>query len=101
MSQPSAKPMGISVIASWLKLIRVPNLATAIADPLAGFLIVGGFYEYETLPFGGWLAIASSLCLYAACTPIFTQPCLIMVTKYLPACLYICKRTNDDEGNHV
>ena len=57
--------MGISVIASWLKLIRVPNLATAIADPLAGFLIVGGFYEYETLPFGGWLAIASSLCLYA------------------------------------
>ena len=65
MSQSSAKPMGISVIASWLKLIRVPNLATAIADPLAGFLIVGGFHEYETLPLGGWLAIASSLCLYA------------------------------------
>ena len=65
MSQPSAKPMGISVIASWLKLFRVPNLATAIADPLAGFLIVGGFYEYEALPLGGWLAIASSLCLYA------------------------------------
>ena len=65
MSQLSAKPMGISVIASWLKLIRVPNLATAIADPLAGFLIVGGFHEYETLPLGGWLAIASSLCLYA------------------------------------
>jgi 4-hydroxybenzoate polyprenyltransferase len=48
-----------------LKLIRVPNLATAIADPLAGFLIAGGFYQYENLPLGGWLAIASSLCLYA------------------------------------
>lgn len=65
MSQPSAKPMGLSVIASWLKLIRVPNLATAVADPLAGFLIAGGFYQYENLPLGGWLAIASSLCLYA------------------------------------
>ena len=65
MSQPSAKPMGITIIASWLKLIRVPNLATAVADPLAGFLIAGGFYQYENLPLGGWLAIASSLCLYA------------------------------------
>lgn len=65
MSQPSAKPMVISAIVSWLKLIRVPNLATAIADPLAGFLIAGGFYQYKNLPLGGWLAIASSLCLYA------------------------------------
>ncbi len=53
------------MIASWLRLMRVPNLATAIADPLAGFLIVGGFYQYGNLPLGGWLAIASSLCLYA------------------------------------
>ena len=52
-------------MVSWLKLIRVPNLATAIADPLAGFLIAGGFYQYENLPVCGWLAIASSFCLYA------------------------------------
>ena len=65
MSQPPTKPTDISAIVSWLKLIRVPNLATAIADPLAGFLIAGGFYQYENLPLGGWLAIASSLCLYA------------------------------------
>ena len=49
----------------WLRLIRVPNLATAIADPLAGFLIVGGYYRFENLSLGGWLAIAASLCLYA------------------------------------
>ena len=65
MSQPPTKPTDISAIVSWLNLIRVPNLATAIADPLAGFLIAGGFYQYENLPLGGWLAIASSLCLYA------------------------------------
>ena len=49
----------------WLRLIRVPNLATAIADPLAGFLIVGGYYKLENLPLGGWLAITASLCSYA------------------------------------
>ena len=65
MSQPPTKPTDISAIGSGWKLIRVPNLATAIADPLAGFLIAGGFYQYENLPLGGWLAIASSLCLYA------------------------------------
>lgn len=65
MSQPLTQPTDISALVSWLKLIRVPNLATAIADPLAGFLIAGGFYQYENLPLGGWLAIASSFCLYA------------------------------------
>ena len=65
MSQAPTKPTNISAMVSWLKLIRVPNLATAIADPLAGFLIAGGFYQYENLPVSGWLAIASSFCLYA------------------------------------
>ena len=64
MSQAPTRPTDISAMVSWLKLIRVPNLATAIADPLAGFLIAGG-YQYENLPVGGWLAIASSFCLYA------------------------------------
>ena len=49
MSQPPTKPTDISAIVSWLKLIRVPNLATAIADPLAGFLIVGGFARFGGL----------------------------------------------------
>ncbi len=65
MTQSPSKPVLMSSLVSWLQLIRLPNLATAAADPLAGFLVVGGFGTYSSLPLVGWLVIASSLCLYA------------------------------------
>ena len=65
MTRSSLKTVLMSSLVSWLQLVRLPNLATSVADPLAGFLVVGGFGAYENLPMGGWLVIASSLCLYA------------------------------------
>ena len=65
MTQSPSKPVLMSSLVNWLQLIRLPNLATAAADPLAGFLVVGGFGTYSSLPLVGWLVIASSLCLYA------------------------------------
>jgi len=49
-------------ISAWLNLIRVPNLFTALADILGGFLYVGGHVDQA-----GQLAILAfaSLCLYA------------------------------------
>jgi len=53
-------------LVGWLRLIRVPNLATAVADVLAGFLIASGLREVGWLPpAAGWV-IAASICLYAA-----------------------------------
>ena len=49
----------------WVKLIRLPNLATAVADPLAGFVIVAGLADLGWLPPAGWLALLASACLYA------------------------------------
>jgi 4-hydroxybenzoate polyprenyltransferase len=49
--------------SKWLasaQLLRLPNLFTAVADPLAGWLIVGG--EPRRLP---WV-LGASACLYAA-----------------------------------
>ena len=65
MTRSPPKTVLMSSLVSWLQLVRLPNLATAVADPLAGFLVVGGFGAYDNLPMGGWLVIASSLCLYA------------------------------------
>jgi 4-hydroxybenzoate polyprenyltransferase len=50
---------------AWLQLVRLPNLATAVADPLAGFVIVAGFHDLSWLPPAGWLAVLASVCLYA------------------------------------
>jgi 4-hydroxybenzoate polyprenyltransferase len=51
---------------AWLRLVRVPNLATAVADPLAGYLIVSGLREIAWPPAVCWLAIAAVVALYAA-----------------------------------
>ena len=50
-------------IRPYLELIRPPNLVTAAADPLAGFLLAGGsLHGYDTIiPL-----IVVSVCLYAA-----------------------------------
>jgi 4-hydroxybenzoate polyprenyltransferase len=51
---------------AWLRLVRVPNLATAAADPLAGYLIVSGLRELGWPPAACWLAVAAVVALYAA-----------------------------------
>lgn len=51
---------------AWLRLVRLPNLATAVADPLAGFLICSGLSQVGWLPAAGWLAITAGLAFYAA-----------------------------------
>lgn len=55
MSRPAIKPV--------LQLIRLPNVFTAAADGLAGWLIVGGALD----DLRGWLPVAgASMSLYAA-----------------------------------
>jgi 4-hydroxybenzoate polyprenyltransferase len=51
---------------AWLRLIRIPNLATAAADPLAGYLIVAGLREVGWPPAACGLAVAAVVALYAA-----------------------------------
>jgi 4-hydroxybenzoate polyprenyltransferase len=50
----------------WLRLVRLPNQATAVADSLAGFLIVSQARGLDWPPVACWLAIAASLAFYAA-----------------------------------
>ena len=59
----SPRPTG--KLLDWVRLIRLPNLATAVADPLAGFVIVAGLSELGWLPPAAWLALLASACLYA------------------------------------
>lgn len=51
---------------SWLRLVRLPNLATAAADSLAGYLVVSGLQAVQWPPAACWLAVLASLCFYAA-----------------------------------
>ncbi len=54
MARPAIKPL--------LQLVRLPNVVTAPADSLAGWLIVGGALDDPL----GWLPVAgASACLYA------------------------------------
>ncbi|RLS76789.1 MAG: hypothetical protein DWI03_08200 [Planctomycetota bacterium] len=51
----------------WLRLVRLPNLATAAADSLAGFLVcwcAAGNVGWP--PAACWLAVAASVTFYAA-----------------------------------
>ena len=50
---------------AWLRLLRVPNLATAAADVLAGFLVVAGLRAVEMPPAACWFALVAGLCVYA------------------------------------
>ncbi len=56
MSSPRPK------LIAWAQLLRLPNLFTAVADPLAGWLIIGGSEPGWQLP----VLAATSACLYAA-----------------------------------
>jgi hypothetical protein len=51
---------------AWLRLVRLPNLATAVADALAGFLVCSGMRALDWLPPAACWAIAASVSLYAA-----------------------------------
>lgn len=51
---------------AWLRLVRIPNLATAAADPLAGYLIVAGLRDLAWPPPACGLAVAAVVALYAA-----------------------------------
>jgi 4-hydroxybenzoate polyprenyltransferase len=51
---------------AWLRLLRVPNLATVLADPLAGFLIVSQTRALDWPPPVCWVAVAAVVALYAA-----------------------------------
>jgi 4-hydroxybenzoate polyprenyltransferase len=51
---------------AWLRLVRIPNLATITADPLAGYLIVSQMRALDWPPPACWLAVAAVVALYAA-----------------------------------
>lgn len=63
MSTPPATPTATSPLLAWLRLLRAPNVFTAIADIAMGYLVVQGSYE----PWGlfACLALASAF-LYTA-----------------------------------
>lgn len=51
---------------AWLRLLRIPNHATAAADVLAGFLIASRAREVGPLPDAFWWALGAGLAFYAA-----------------------------------
>ena len=51
---------------AWLRIIRIPNLATAAADALAGYLVIAGLRELAWPPAACGLAVAAIIALYAA-----------------------------------
>jgi 4-hydroxybenzoate polyprenyltransferase len=51
---------------AWLRLVRLPNLATAAADSLAGYLVVAGPTALDWPSAACWLAVVASLAFYAA-----------------------------------
>ena len=53
-------------ILAWLRLLRLPNHATAAADVLAGFLICSQARILELPQPVLWWALAAGVCLYAA-----------------------------------
>ena len=56
----------IASLLDWLRLLRAPNHATAVADVLAGYLIVTHARAIEWPPAPLWWALAASLGFYGA-----------------------------------
>jgi len=56
----------MTTLLGWLRLLRIPNHATAAADVLAGFLIASRTREVGPLPAAFWWALGASLAFYAA-----------------------------------
>jgi 4-hydroxybenzoate polyprenyltransferase len=53
-------------VGAWLKLLRLPNHATAVADVLAGWLIIARPDVVATPPAAFWGVAVASLLLYAS-----------------------------------
>ncbi len=53
-------------VGAWLRLLRLPNHATAVADVLAGWLIIARPEVVAAPPAAFWAVAAASLLLYAA-----------------------------------
>jgi 4-hydroxybenzoate polyprenyltransferase len=53
-------------IGAWLRLLRIPNHATAAADVLAGFLIASRARDVGPPPAAFWWALGAGLAFYAA-----------------------------------
>ncbi len=51
---------------AWLRIVRIPNLATAAADALAGYLLIAGLRDLAWPPAACGLAVAAIVALYAA-----------------------------------
>jgi 4-hydroxybenzoate polyprenyltransferase len=51
-------------IASWLQLLRAPNLLTVVGDPVAGYLLAFPLFDPNKFP-QVLFAVAASLCFYA------------------------------------
>ncbi|NDC53822.1 MAG: hypothetical protein EBZ74_05905 [Planctomycetia bacterium] len=56
----------MNTLLAWLRLLRIPNHATAAADVLAGFLIAGRLREVVPPPAAFWWTLGASLAFYAA-----------------------------------
>ncbi len=56
----------MTTLLAWLRLLRIPNHATAAADVLAGFLIASRTRDVGPLPGAFWWALGASLAFYAA-----------------------------------
>jgi len=56
----------MTTVLAWLRLLRIPNHATAAADVLAGFLIASRARDVGPLPAAFWWALGAGLAFYAA-----------------------------------
>ena len=56
----------MATLLAWIRLLRLPNHATAVADVLAGFLIASHARAVTWPPAPLWWAVAAGLCFYAA-----------------------------------
>jgi 4-hydroxybenzoate polyprenyltransferase len=60
---PATKRHHVSPLLSYLRLFRLPNVFTAVADVMMGFLVVRGSLE-PAVTF--WCLVGASCCLYTA-----------------------------------
>lgn len=57
---------GRGSLLTWIRLLRLPNHATAVADVLAGWLVIARPESVGLPPSGFWAAVGASWLLYAA-----------------------------------
>jgi 4-hydroxybenzoate polyprenyltransferase len=65
----AAAPSRRGSFTAWLRLVRLPNHATAVADVLAGWLVIARPENVAAPPAAFWAVAAASLLLYAVERP--------------------------------